>query len=360
VQRGYSYDVNSNRTARSDWPADTTGDCPPATTPDTTTHAYDPADRLLPQGVDAGLAYDAFGRITTLPGSAAGGTALTTGYFVTDVVASQTRGTATRSWTLDPAARLRQAVASGSATRINHYADATEDAPAWIDEDAGAATLSATRYLAGLDGTLAAAITVTGTTSSARWQLVNQHGDVVTTAADDPTLTTPDGATLDADEFGNPRGAGARYGWLGGKQRSTDSLASLVLMGARLYNPTLGRFLQVDPVECGSTNRYGYARQDPVNTFDLDGRQCTWSPDRLPGIFDFRSACGWHDWCYRYAPYGRNYWGRLACDRGFYYRMRASCRRMHPWWSWRRYACYRFAYVYYVAVRRWGWIAFYF
>ncbi|MDO4684499.1 MAG: RHS repeat-associated core domain-containing protein [Candidatus Saccharibacteria bacterium] len=42
-------------------------------------------------------------------------------------------------------------------------------------------------------------------------------------------------------------------------------------MGARMYLPILGRFLQVDPVEGGTDNNYVYAN-DPVNEFDLDGR----------------------------------------------------------------------------------------
>jgi RHS repeat-associated protein len=193
------------------------------------------------------------------------------------MVASQAQGSATRSWTLDPAVRLRAAVASGTTTRTNHYDDASSDSPSWIDEDTGAATLSATRYVPGLDGNLAAVVTHTGGSTSARWQLVNLHGDVVGSCADDPALTTPDGPTLDADEFGNVRGTGtARYGWLGGKQRSTDALAGLVLMGVRLYNPVLGRFLQVDPVPGGSCNDYDYTCADPVNGYDLDGRCCGW------------------------------------------------------------------------------------
>ena len=42
-------------------------------------------------------------------------------------------------------------------------------------------------------------------------------------------------------------------------------------MGARVYIPVLGRFLQVDPVEGGTDNSYAYAN-DPVNQFDLDSR----------------------------------------------------------------------------------------
>ena len=42
-------------------------------------------------------------------------------------------------------------------------------------------------------------------------------------------------------------------------------------MGARVYIPALGRFLQVDPVEGGTDNSYASAN-DPVNQFDLDGQ----------------------------------------------------------------------------------------
>lgn len=43
-------------------------------------------------------------------------------------------------------------------------------------------------------------------------------------------------------------------------------------MGARLYNPSTGRFLSSDPVYGGSANAYEYANADPVNQQDLDGR----------------------------------------------------------------------------------------
>ncbi|MFQ5493086.1 MAG: RHS repeat domain-containing protein, partial [Candidatus Dojkabacteria bacterium] len=45
-------------------------------------------------------------------------------------------------------------------------------------------------------------------------------------------------------------------------------------MGARIYVPTLGRFLQVDPVEGGNANDYVYPT-NPINSNDFTGRQAT-------------------------------------------------------------------------------------
>ncbi|UUY04300.1 DUF6531 domain-containing protein [Svornostia abyssi] len=69
-----------------------------------------------------------------------------------------------------------------------------------------------------------------------------------------------------------------QYGYLGGKQRYTTTSTGVIEMGARIYVPQLGRFLQPDPVYGGSANAYDYAGQDPVNTVDLDGRQIRKAP----------------------------------------------------------------------------------
>ena len=50
-----------------------------------------------------------------------------------------------------------------------------------------------------------------------------------------------------------------------------DTADSLILMGARPYDPTTGRFLSVDPLPGGSLNNYDYAGQDPINNYDLSG-----------------------------------------------------------------------------------------
>jgi RHS repeat-associated protein len=65
----------------------------------------------------------------------------------------------------------------------------------------------------------------------------------------------------------------------GGQHRRYGALLSLGQAGqqARYYDPALGRFLSIDPVEFSASrpdmfNRYAYAANDPVNIVDPDGR----------------------------------------------------------------------------------------
>lgn len=57
----------------------------------------------------------------------------------------------------------------------------------------------------------------------------------------------------------------------------------LYKLGARYYDPSLGRFTQVDPVAGGSCNGYDYACGDPVNKSDLSGTE-------IGACYTFRST----------------------------------------------------------------------
>lgn len=86
-------------------------------------------------------------------------------------------------------------------------------------------------------------------------------------------MSTTIGPVQHYDEYGNALDATASttYGWLGANQRSSDTLSGYTLMGVRLYDPSTGRLLQVDPVVDGSPNHYGYP-VDPVMRYDLNGQ----------------------------------------------------------------------------------------
>lgn len=263
--RSYTFDKNTNRKSLATATAAANADC--TTTGGTTAaNTYDSADRL----VNSGYVYDAFGRTTAMPGS-------TLAYYATDLVQQQTAGTRRQTWALDSNQRFRSWTTESNnagtwtqtASKLNHY-DSDADSPRWIVEDT--ATGALTRNVDGLDGNLGATTTKTGGTVL---QLANLHGDITLQLPVDTAIAP---TVLDSDEYGNPRAGQAttRYGWVGGKQRSSETLTGLTLMGVRLYDPTAGRFLSVDPIRGGNANAYDYVQADPANRYDLDGRIC-WS-----------------------------------------------------------------------------------
>jgi RHS repeat-associated protein len=108
---------------------------------------------------------------------------------------------------------------------------------------------------------------------SASFVYVDIHGNIVLTADSVGAVT---GGPFTYDPFGNLTGSTnpGQYGFVGKWQKYTDQFSGLILMGARPYDPTLGRFLSADPVADGSGNVYDYAGQDPINAYDLDGNKC--------------------------------------------------------------------------------------
>ncbi|OIV39307.1 hypothetical protein BIV57_00185 [Mangrovactinospora gilvigrisea] len=270
MARTYSFDANSNRTALTTAAPGANGQA--STTSASTQHTYDTADRLQPQGSDAGLAYDAFGRITLLPAAdsptagSPGAADTVLGFYLNDLVHLQRQAGRTIANTLDPAHRPahRTDTANPGRTQINHY-PGTSDSPSWVEELDG----TTTRNLTDLTGSLALTASSSG---HLLLHLASPHGDTTATAApDSDELIT----YTETTEYGLPRTPTTqpeRYGWLGAHQRQTDTPTGLLLMGARLYNPAQGRFLQTDPRPNGTTGTYIYCDGDPVNSLDLNGQ----------------------------------------------------------------------------------------
>ncbi|MDX2647904.1 hypothetical protein PV341_30900 [Streptomyces sp. PA03-1a] len=260
TRRDYTFDNNTNRTALAVATSDVDTACT-STGATTTSYTYDSADRLTA----AGTIYDAFGRTTTQTSGA------TIGYYTNDLVRNQTSGTSRQTWTLDAAGRLAawttETNTSGTwtqtASKTNHYGG-EGDSPDWTQESAS----SLSRNVQGISGDLDAATSATG---NVVLQLTDIHGD---TTVQLPLDTAQAPVALAYDEYGNAENGtfAGRYGWLGSKQRSSETITGTILMGVRLYDPTTGRFMSVDPVPGGNANAYEYCSGDPVNRLDLDGR----------------------------------------------------------------------------------------
>ena len=268
--RTYGFDANTNRTSMTTTPAGGAAS--------TVTYGIDAAsDRLL--SVTGGpapgaVSYDVNGNTTVMPTRTISWTA------ANRIAAVTTSGGVSVGYGYDPLGRTlsRTVTGAGVAKSAAYHYSADADTASWTaDVDAGVSTV--TRYVNGGGGLLATQV-IGGVVS---FPLYSPHGDVWATT-DATGLVT---ATFSYDEYGNPlqpatgNGGVDRYGWLGRQQREWDPDAALTLMGVRGYDPTLGRFLSVDPVYGGSANAYDYVGGDPINSYDLDGRFSWKSAGRL-------------------------------------------------------------------------------
>jgi RHS repeat-associated protein len=265
--RSYSFDADSNRKSLITRSPGVGGICS-WSGGTTQSYKYDAADRL------EGPTYDSWGRITSLPAEFAGGKALTTSYFSTDMVAEQTQNGVTNTFQLDGTLRQRQRVQGGGleGVEVFHY-DNGSDSPAWTQRGS-----VWTRSVVGMGGELCA---IQDSSSGTTLRLTNIHGDIFASASLSPTVTSLT-ATYRFDEAGNPvAGNAGRFGWLGGMERKTELSSGVIQMGARSYVPAIGRFTSADPEPGGSANPYEYGMADPVDNYDLNGMRISIGSNKI-------------------------------------------------------------------------------
>ena len=266
--RDYGFNLDSDRTQIQESPSGCGGTFSttasytydPTTTPgtdeltkvtagsNTTTYGYTSDGQVSSQGTTS-FTWDGFGRLSTA-----------------------TVGTNTVTYTYDPNGAVMNRVSSSPSTTTNYLLGD-------LFETNSAGTIT-TSHTDGPAGDLASFNGPPSGTSTISYLYYDAHGNLAAEASSPGTLTS----SHTYDPFGSPLDSVPAnttvHRFVGRWNKQYDTTTGDILMGARPYDPTTGRFLSVDPVPGGSLNNYDYADQDPVNDYDLNGE----------------SACSKHGW----------------------------------------------------------------
>ncbi len=249
----YGYDANSNRTTQTV----TVGSSAPVTS----TSTYDAADRLVATTdptIAGPITYDKRGNATQI-----GPDRFT--YDASDLLVSATDGTTTVAYQRS----VTGTVLAKTTTDAKGSTTIRFGSSGFILDDAARPTL----FQIPLPGGVQFSRPIGG---SATWDVTAITGDQFITLDDAGNRS---GEISTFTPFGE-RLAGATsvdanrpdLTWRATEANETLALAlPVVAMGARVYVPALGRFIQVDPVVGGSANSYDYANQDPTSISDPSG-----------------------------------------------------------------------------------------
>jgi RHS repeat-associated protein len=264
----YGYDDNSNRVSqRQTIDGEVTGDY---------SYEYDAADRLVATtdpAASSGLEYDAWGNATRV-----GPNRFT--YDAANRVTTATDGTTTVTFDRSPSGTLlsRTVEDTTGTSTIVYSSDGV-----LLDADG---TALVQRYP--INGGVYTRPIAAG--STARWEFNTLDGDLF-------VVTDDTGATIGDAQVYDPFGVLLtepvptrtdlpNLTWQAETGNETLDLETpFVMMGARVYVPALGRFMQLDQKVGGSSNGYDYAAQNPVNLSDPSGESfLDWLPTIITAV----------------------------------------------------------------------------
>ena len=246
-------------------------------------YCYNMADQLT-KSTDTQIGtptYDAHGNTTTLSGA---GTPINFVYDSMDRNTEISQGTNKVAYTkaVDGSILRKKEYQNNILTKSYRYlADGKVIQSCSLTNDN---TCTTTDTYLGLPGNVITTLSPTNPDTSKRaiYTLKNFHGDAAVTAGSNGLSSSsvnmyePFGRASQSETFGtnsNPVNASDKsMGWAADPTRKAETSFTIpiIQMGSRVYLPTAGRFLQVDPVEGGTPNPYTYVG-DPINDNDYSG-----------------------------------------------------------------------------------------
>ncbi len=226
-----------------------------------TAYSFNALNQLTESSTGTTYGYDGAGRLNS---EVQGSEEKSYSWDLFDHLAKVEGPSGTATYAFDALDRLSERDA-GEAPEIFGYGD-LGDMPTFKTDSEGELTIS---YVQGPRGLIERR-----SGEETKFPLVDGHGDVTTVATA--------GGEVESRQAFDPWGAqlsgpSIEMGYLGAWERASDPTSGMIQMGARSYSSSLGSFATEDPVlgHLGigvSFNRYPYTWNNPLNRYDLNGR----------------------------------------------------------------------------------------